>query len=87
MDLLAANRRVADDWLELGGERVRVLTSHLVIEHGFDADGLPYLFETVVLGGVDHLWVTRYVSEEAARAAHAIILAIYAAGHTLGDDG
>lgn len=81
-----SGRRIADDWIELGGERVRVLTSYLIVEHGFTSSGIPYLFETVVIDGPDHLWVTRYPDEQSARAGHAIVLAVYAAGHTLGGD-
>lgn len=52
-----------------------ISTVYLVIEHGFDADSRPFIFETMVfasvrLGSEDTLWA-RYVSEEDARIGHA----------------
>jgi hypothetical protein len=83
MAIIASPRGLADDWLELDHARVRVLTQHSGVEIGSDDMGRPLIFETVVVGGHDDLWVRRYATESEARAGHAIVLAIYGAGHTL----
>ncbi len=52
-----------------------VSTVFLMIEHGFDEDGRPYLFETMVFpkgrsDAEDILWA-RYTTEAAAKYGHA----------------
>jgi hypothetical protein len=83
METIAGPRGLADDWLELKDERVRVLTQHSGVQIGTDDMGRPLIFETIVVGGRDDLWVRRYATEGEARTGHAIVLAIYSAGHTL----
>lgn len=86
VNLINSPHTLADDMLELAnGRRVRVLSQHTGVEVGYDAEGEPCMWETVVVGGADHLWVRRFVTEGEARAAHAIVLAIYATGYTLGE--
>lgn len=87
MAQLATNRRVADDWLELDSERVRVVTTYVGIEHGRDEQDRPLIFETVVMGGPDDHWVRRYASESEAKAGHALVLVVYSTGHTLRGHG
>lgn len=49
-----------------------VSTVWLGIVHGFDRDGRPIIFETMVFGvnGYDDLYSVRYTSEEAAHRGH-----------------
>ncbi len=44
------NRRVANDTFEVNGERVRVSTVFLALDHAFN-ESSPILWETMVFGG------------------------------------
>lgn len=84
MALIVSPTGLADDWLERDHRRrVRVLTQHTGAQIGVDDMGRPLVYETVVVDD-DDVWVRRYATEPEARAGHAIVLAIYGAGYSLG---
>ena len=62
-----ASRRVAHD--EQNG--VRVSTVFLGLDHCFDGDGPPVLFETMIFGGEHDQDQERYCTWEEAEAGHA----------------
>lgn len=70
-----AARRIALDTID----SVEVSTVFLVFDHGHD--GTPVLYETLVSGPEDVLWVERYSSRDAALAGHDRALAWVNAPH------
>ena len=68
-----ANRHVAKDDL---GDGVRVSTVFLGLDHRFDDEGLPVLFETMIFGGPHDQYQDRYTTWEDAVAGHAKALAL-----------
>lgn len=61
-------RRVA--WDELPGN-VRVSTVFLGLDHNFQDDGPPILFETMIFGGRHNDYQARYATWEEAEVGHA----------------
>jgi hypothetical protein len=55
---------------------VRVSTVFLGIDHRFDLEGPPLLFETLVSGGAHDELMRRYASWEEAEQGHAEIVAL-----------
>jgi hypothetical protein len=51
-------------------KRVRVSTVFLSIDHNHRADGPPVLWETMIFGGVFHLYQRRYTSKLDAMTGH-----------------
>lgn len=52
------------------GQDVKVSTVFLGLDHRYDNNGPPILWETMVFGGLDDGWQERYTSQEDAIAAH-----------------
>lgn len=65
-------RRV--DLTELG-TRGQVSTVFLGLDHNFDADSAPVLWESMIFGGPLDQYQTRYDSLESARVGHATLVA------------
>jgi hypothetical protein len=66
-----ADRRVAADMDEgEGALRVCVSTVFLGLNHNFDEDGPPILWETMVFGGIYNDYQERYASLAAALEGH-----------------
>jgi hypothetical protein len=59
--------RIGDDDLPGG---VRVSTVHLTLDHQWNKDGAPLIFETMVFGGEHDEWQCRYATKENAAAGH-----------------
>lgn len=72
-DIFGSDRRVGDD--TVAGD-VRVSTVFLGLDHQFDDDGPPLLFETMIFGGKHDGYQERYSTWEEAEAGHKIALAI-----------
>lgn len=69
-------RRVAQDVVIVEGEPRWVSTVHLVLNHNWDDDGPPLIFETMTFthdGPIDMVY--RYPTEEAALAGHDQVVA------------
>lgn len=83
MDWAAAmegdDRQVADDSVD----DVRVSTVWLGLNHNFNPDGPPLIFETMVFGGDDDGWQDRYSTEAQARAGHTKVVATLICGERL----
>lgn len=66
----SSGRRVAQDMI---GD-VRVSTVFLGLDHNFDDEGPPLLFETMVFGGSLDEETERYATWEQAEAGHAAMI-------------
>ena len=76
------------DSRRVGQDRIGPLlvsTVHLVMDHQFDPDGPPLIFETMIFGDDDHEPCWRYSTEAEARAAHESIVAQIRFGRSLED--
>ena len=56
--------------LEMGGEKIRVSTVFLGLDHNFFGEGPPLLYETMVFGGDLHQYCDRTSTREEAMKAH-----------------
>ena len=65
---------------------VRVSTAFLVLDHGFNDEGPPTLWETMIFGGEHDGFQERYTSAAEARAGHVRAVVMVVAGH-LGASG
>ena len=48
-----------------------ISTVFLLLDHSFDRDGPPILFETMIFGGIHDLYQERYRTWDEAEAGHA----------------
>ena len=70
-----AERHVAEDHVNVAGEKVHVSTVFLGLDHNFyrgnvGQEGLPILWETMIFGGEHDQWQARYSSRADALAGH-----------------
>lgn len=79
-------RRVAHDVFVIDDAPVWVSTAHVVLDHGFEPDAPPLIFETMIFGGPDADYCARYATEADALAGHVRIVERYAAGAPAVDD-
>ena len=71
------NRQIGDDYID----SVRVSTVFMGVDHNFDPDGEPLLFETMIFGGrLDHSR-SRCATWAEAEAMHAEAVRLVRAGH------
>ena len=68
-----ANRKVAESFYE----NVRVSTVFLGIDHNYNSDKEPLLFETMIFGGALDQWQWRYSTWEEAEVTHKAICEKY----------
>lgn len=54
---------------------IRVSTVHLVLNHQWDANGAPLIFETMVFGGPHDEWQCRWATKERATQGHRATIA------------
>jgi len=63
-------RKVKFDSIENGTGKINISTVFLGLDHNFDDNGPPLVFETMIFGGIHDQYQDRYSTFEEALAGH-----------------